>query len=299
MGQESYHLSVRYKDFEYTVTGDRSYVDEHHQEIKGYLSKLMREDLHPKATRGLEKISSTFEIEKQSPAPKPLPTADPSNKPNIQRYLEELPLHSEWQFTLAMAYYLFQHKLQPSFTAKIVRKQFREARHTVPNNIHLSVHTCVKKGYLKESGQADLQKTYEITESGIAYIQALQNSSAEVKQSGVKNISDNVEQETDRTIEDFKLENNPDPRRLERIEDQALSILYIYRKEFDVEHLSAREVHEVLRKYFETEHSSKAVQIALSRSRPLVEKIKFEGQMHYKLTTKGLDYMETLLGKQV
>ncbi|TFD97031.1 hypothetical protein [Jeotgalibacillus sp. R-1-5s-1] len=299
MGQESYHLSVRYKDFEYTVSGDRAYVDEHHQEIKSYLSKLMRDELQPKSTRGLERISSTFEIEKQSPAPKPLPTADPANKPDIQRYLEELPLHSEWQFTLAMAYYLFQHKLQPSFTAKTVRKQFREARHTVPNNIHLSVHTCVKKGYLQESGQADLQKTYEITESGIAYIQALQNSSAEVKASGDHAAVENVKQAPERTIEDFNLENNPDPRRLERIEDQALSILYIYRKEFDVEHLSARDVHEVLSQHFNTEHSAKAIQIALSRSRPLVEKIKFEGQMHYRLTKKGLDHMETLLGKQV
>ncbi|AJD92296.1 hypothetical protein JMA_29790 [Jeotgalibacillus malaysiensis] len=292
MGQETYQLSVRYKDFEYAVSGDRAFVDEHDKVVQSYLSKMMKEDL--KTTPGRRgKISNTFEIDKSTPeAPKPLPQSNTGEKPDIQKFLEKLPLNSEWQFTLAMAYYLSHFKQQSSFTAKMVRKQFREARHTVPNNIHLSVHTCVKKGYLQESGQQDLQKIYEMTESGYAYIDTLLSSTSYEKS--------NVEGEADKLdFEAFNFENNPDPRILERIEDQALSILYIYMKEFDRAHMSAKEVYDVLKNYFSTDYSSKAIQIALSRSRPLVEKIKFEGQMHYQLTAKGIDHMETLLGNQV
>ncbi|WP_404405289.1 hypothetical protein [Jeotgalibacillus malaysiensis] len=291
MGQETYQLSVRYKDFEYAVAGDREFVDEHDKVVQSYLSKMMKEDLKPGPDRQ-GKISSTFEIEKNTLAPKPLPESGAGEKPDIQKYLENLPLNAEWQFTLAMAYYLSNFKQQPSFTAKMVRKQFREARHTVPNNIHLSVHTCVKKGYLQESDQQDLQKIYEVTDSGIAYIDTLLSST-----SGVERESENESDSQD--ISSFNLENNPDPRMLERVEDQALSILYIYMKEFDRIHMSAKEVYEVLKKHFATEFSSKAIQIALSRSRPLVEKIKHEGQMHYQLTDKGIDHMETLLGNQV
>ncbi|MDZ5711280.1 hypothetical protein [Jeotgalibacillus haloalkalitolerans] len=291
MGQETYQLSVRYKDFEYAVSGDRSFVDEHDKVVQTYLSKMMKEDLKPgPGRRG--KISSTFEIEKNTPAPKPLPETGSGEKPDIQKFLEKLPLNAEWQFTLAMAYYLSQFKQQPAFTAKMVRKQFREARHTVPNNIHLSVHTCVKKGYLQESGQQDLQKIYEVTDSGFAYIDTLLNHTSDVEK-------DTENEFVSQDISAFNLENNPDPRMLERVEDQALSILYIYMKEFDRSHMSAKEVYDVLKKHFNTDYSSKAIQIALSRSRPLVEKIKHEGQMHYQLTSKGIDHMETLLGNQV
>ncbi|TFE04081.1 hypothetical protein [Jeotgalibacillus salarius] len=292
MGQESYQLSVRYKDFEYAVAGDREFVDEHDIVVQSYLSKMMKEDVKPgPGRRG--KISNTFDIEKTtSPAPKPLPQSPNGEKPGIQKYLENLPLNAEWQFTLAMAYYLTHFKKQPSFTAKMVRKQFREARHTVPNNIHLSVHTCVKKGYLQESGQQDLQKIYELTNSGQAYIDTINAV-----------LPEDVESEQPDTqspdVTEFNLDNNPDPRLLERVEDQALSILYIYMKEFDRPHMSAKEVFDVLKKHFATDHSSKAIQIALSRSRPLVEKIKHEGQMHYQLTSKGIDHMETLLSNQV
>lgn len=292
MGQETYQLSVRYKDFEYAVSGDRSFVDEHEKVVQSYLSKMMKEDLKPAAGRR-GKISNTFEVEKSTPeAPKPLSPSNAGEKPDIQKFLEKLPLNSEWQFTLAMAYYLSNFKQQPSFTAKMVRKQFREARHSVPNNIHLSVHTCVKKGYLQEAGQQDLQKIYEVTESGFAYLDTLLSST-----SGESPPIDTQPDEIE--LGEFNFENNPDPRMLERVEDQALSILYIYMKEFDQAHMSAKEVYDVLKKYFATEYSSKAIQIALSRSRPLVEKIKHEGQMHYQLTGKGIDHMETLLGNQV
>ncbi|MBM7577905.1 hypothetical protein [Jeotgalibacillus terrae] len=290
MGQESYQLSVRYKDFEYAVAGDREFVEEHDKVVQSYLSKMMKDDLKPgPGRRG--KVPATFEIEKSSPsAPKPLTQSGSAEKPDIQKYLEKLPLHAEWQFTLAMAYYLSHFKQQPSFTAKMVRKQFREARHTVPNNIHLSVHTCVKKGYLQEAGHQELQKIYEVTESGLAYIQTLLSNMPK-EQDETRIVSEDTP--------DFNLENNPDPRVLERVEDQALSILYIYMKEFDRQHMSAKEVYDVLKSHFDTEHSSKAIQIALSRSRPLVEKIKHEGQMHYMLTENGIDHMETLLGNQV
>ncbi|MFB1082141.1 hypothetical protein [Jeotgalibacillus sp. JSM ZJ347] len=292
MGQESYQLSVRYKDFEYAVSGDRSFVDEHDKVVQAYLAKMMKEDLKTGSGRQ-GKISSTFEIEKKTQtAPKPLPQTNNAEKPDIQKFLENLPLNAEWQFTLAMAYYLSHYKQQSSFTAKMVRKQFREARHTVPNNIHLSVHTCVKKGYLQESGHQDLQKIYEVTESGYAYIETLlSHASSGEDQTNVEAASQD--------ISEFNLDNNPDPRMLERVEDQALSILYIYMKEFDRPHMSAKDVYDVLKKHFATDYSAKAIQIALSRSRPLVEKIKHEGQMHYQLTVKGIDHMETLLSNQL
>jgi len=281
----------------------------HEKTASNYLAQMMtssnKTSRTESSTPSKPKVSSTLELEKPVKTPQPLPASvTTEDKPDIQVFLEELPLYSEWQYTLAMAYYLFQFKLQPSFTAKSVRKQFREARHTVPNNIHLSVHTCVKKGYLKESGLADLQKTYEITESGILYIQGLKKivpGSAHSIDSSVSgsNRTDRQTQLLSFTLEELQLDRNPNPSLLERLEDQALSILYIYKKELDFTHLSAQDVYTILHELFAFTYSPKAVQIALSRSRPRVEKIKYDGQMHYQLTQTGMEYMENLMRNQM
>ncbi|KIL43172.1 hypothetical protein [Jeotgalibacillus campisalis] len=296
MSEQEYHFRVRYKDFEYSVTGDEAFVAHHEEVASGYLSKLMEEKTYAPERPALPASVGAEE--------RPVPVGDPRSKAEIKAFLEGLPLYSEWQYTLAMAYFLFHHKQQTSFSAKSVRKQFREARHTVPNNIHLSIHTCVKKGYLKESGLEDLQKNYEITETGMQYITGLTN--GEVPDSSLSRGGSSTEVEPNRqekllnfTLEELQLDHNPNPQLLERLEDQALSILYIYKKELDFTHLSALDVHTVLTELFSFSYSPKAVQIALSRSRPRVEKIKYDGQMHYQLTQGGVEYMENLMQKQL
>ncbi|MDG5471352.1 hypothetical protein P6709_06305 [Jeotgalibacillus sp. ET6] len=296
MSEQDFHFRVRYKDFEYSVTGDEAFVAHHEEVASTYLTKLMEEETSTAIRPSLPAAVPAEETKG--------PGAEPRSKAEIKAFLEGLPLYSEWQYTLAMAYFLFHHKQQPSFTAKSVRKQFREARHTVPNNIHLSIHTCVKKGYLKESGLEDLQKNYEITESGMQYIQGIANGNtpeATVTRGGSSTeiLPSRQEKLLNFTLEELQLNQNPNPQLLERLEDQALSILYIYKKELDFTHLSALDVHTVLTDLFGFNHSPKAVQIALSRSRPRVEKIKYDGQMHYQLTQGGEEYMENLMEKQL
>ncbi|MEW9500786.1 hypothetical protein [Jeotgalibacillus marinus] len=309
MSEKEGTLSVRYKDFEYTVSGDASFIDRHEPIALDLLSQLMNKEINfdrndpipNPATRDV-KISGTLDLEKPSTTRKPIAQIPIEEKRDIQLFLEELPLHSEWQFTLAMAFYLSQYKLQPSFTAKSVRKQFSEARHTVPNNIHLSFHTCVKKDYLKEFGLAELQKTYEITETGIHYIRNLKKINSEQENAAdLTNTTQNDRQRQllDFTLEELHLDQNPNPSLLERMEDQALSVLYIYKTELDFSHLSAQDVHTILRDYFSYKYSLKAVQIALSRSRPKVKKIKYDGQMRYQLTTEGMEYIEDVMRKQL
>ncbi|TDL32849.1 hypothetical protein E2R51_09270 [Jeotgalibacillus sp. S-D1] len=313
MTQNDFHFSVRYKDFEYSVSGNESFISHHEAVASTYLTKLMDEDKKKAAPFKITRepsmkpaVQENKEEKTAAPSQPPAAAPEPSSVEHrdIQAFLNGLPLHSEWQYTLAMAFYLFQFKRQPSFTAKSIRKQFRDARHTVPNNIHLSIHTCVKKGYLKESGLAELQKIYEITESGVHYIKNVNTEEKSTTETSINTIgmkarSDRKEELLAFTLEELQLENNPNPTLLERLEDQALSILYLYKKELDFSHLSAQDVYIILHEQFSFTYSPKAVQIALSRSRPKVEKLKYDGQMHYQLTKLGMDYMENLKRKQL
>ncbi|PPA69511.1 hypothetical protein [Jeotgalibacillus proteolyticus] len=308
MTAQDYHFSIRYKDFEYSVTGDEAFITRHEEVASSYLNKLMSEKQTAQATAkpsfptANAPITPTYTEPKHTEETKKAASSDidSEQKNDIQAFLEELPIGSEWQYTLAMAYYLFKHRQQQAFTAKSIRKQFRDARHNVPNNIHLSIHTCVKKGYLHESGLLDLQKNYEITEAGIQYVNELVTNKAfpESKPTTGRSRSDRREKLLAFSLDELNLEHNPNPQTLERLEDQALSILYIYKRELDFMYLSAQDVYDILTELFSLSHSPKAVQIALSRSRPRVEKIKVDGQMNYQLTPNGNEYMEKLLESQ-
>ncbi|KIL49832.1 hypothetical protein [Jeotgalibacillus soli] len=309
MSEVELSLSVRYKDFEYTVKGDQTLLDRHEPIALNLLNQVI--DLEKQQpSKFLPKKLQTSITPTRSLADEKVPesaahSVSASDKKEIQLFLEGLPLQSEWQYTLAIAYYITQHHGHPAFTAKAVRKQFRESRHNVPNNIHLSVHTCVKKGFLIESGLSDLQKTYEITSTGIQYISDLKIPNDSISSETALSFdpssgpSEKQLQLLDITIQDLNLNNNPNPILMERIDDQALSILYIYRNELDYPCLSAQDVYYILRDVFSYNHSSKAVQIALSRSRPKVEKIKKDGQIHYQLTQVGIEYLEQRLNQQL
>ncbi|MDZ5711366.1 hypothetical protein [Jeotgalibacillus haloalkalitolerans] len=290
MVQNTFHLSVRYKDFEYSATGDREFIGEQEKIIQSYLHEMMNPeefiDINTKGSELLMSNSTVINVQDEYPQ---------FTKTKIQKFIESLPINSEWQYTLAMGYYITHVEGNKTFTAKLLRKRFRDSRHTVPNNIHFSVNNCVKKGYFQEdttSLDSSNQRNFSLTDEGNSYIRSLENDEVMIhidKEKALPSIE----------LSYFNLDENPDPRLLERVEDQALSILYIFSKEFNEPHLTAKQVYNILCEYFTTEHTEKVIQLALSRSRPLVRKVKDQGHMCYYLTKSGIAHIETILGDQL
>lgn len=98
------------------------------------------------------------------------PPTKKSKPKSIKEFFLEKGPKSGVNKTIVIGYYLEIYNEYKSFTVKDIEKGFKEAREKAPDNTSLSVYMNANKGFFAEVEEKNGNKAYELTETGIKYV---------------------------------------------------------------------------------------------------------------------------------
>ncbi|MDZ5711431.1 hypothetical protein [Jeotgalibacillus haloalkalitolerans] len=286
---DRWELSVKFNDYEYQIKGNQKVVAQHMSLAMSHA----KEANHEKAPLPVEltiKADSPEYLKELIPV-----TIDAVSgggwersvdKKVLVEFVGQLGARIEWVYALGMGYFLTEVLKENILSAKNLRSLYREANITTPQNIHLGINQCVKKGYLKEIGKVDNVKTYMITEDGKQFIEKQINK--EKPDIGEAIYENNYQKDA---IEDFLNQLTDEEYAVLRsstdMTERILMLMFLMKSKGIDEPLRPNMIYVSIVKIFNYEGLKRSVHLGLSRTRPLTRKLKVRNQVHYELTEDG------------
>ena len=90
---------------------------------------------------------------------------------SLKEFLIEKNPSSDVNKALVIGYYLEFNKNLSSFTGREIEKGFQDCREKIPNNMSLCMYKNTGKGFFSEVEEKNDMKAYELTNSGIKFVE--------------------------------------------------------------------------------------------------------------------------------
>ncbi|AJD92288.1 hypothetical protein JMA_29710 [Jeotgalibacillus malaysiensis] len=289
MEKNDWFLSMYYSDLKYEIKGNEKKIIEHLYLVMDQLKEAKDQEnrsinldfkVNRKASEGIQEIfSNKFEkIEIDT---------------ELRTYVETLGTRIEWIYCLGIACYIVNQE-ENFLTAKKLRETYIKAGIKQPQNIHLSINQCVRKGFMKEIGKVKGLKAYIVTNDGMDFIDR------QVKIDH-KAVDDNgfEDPEQKEQLENFYNQlSNKDHlflKQFEVMEERILIMMFMLKLKNVATAIRPNFMYLLMVKIYGYDGLPRSVHLGLSRTRPLTKKIKWYNKIHYQIEKEGIDWAEDQL----
>ena len=304
-------VRFRIGEIEFEAKGDPDVIERERNE---FVTKLLPLAVDAVArTRNIQQATFEEKEELQALPESSLHELEKPSEPNVDlsrlslaEYIKQKGADSHIDFTLCAAYYVEKARDAIDFSSEDVKEYYAEGRKTAPKNISDTLNKLAGKGLIKDSPSNPNvnPKRYQITISGITYVEALHPKDNKEKKISTKSRKTRAKVASAYTgidVNGLNLSNYPEIKSLEDFKEKMLMVLYIITTEKKGEWFQTSDVAFLMSDIFGEAVTEPQIKGVFNREKLWFKVESLEGnkkEKRRKLLNKGIEFAQSLLPQE-